>query len=353
MSNPPSSPAELWAIIQSLQQTVGTLHETLTQTRTTTEVAINDARTEIKALQDAATARDNELAQARSEADALRAATAVTSSSNPRPSASSNTRVKVNLPKEFLNDRTVAKDFLSQCEMVFEAQPEVYHSERLRVLFACSFLRGEAFKWYQTVGDNGNLTSRTTFAEFKALFETSWADTELKRNAADQIQTFKQTGKATAYASKFNYLSALTEFNDAALRTFFYNGLKEAIKDLLLSKPAATSLRVLQEQAIECDILVTRRDKERKKAQPAASLSSSPTTPIIPPAQPTNGPTPMDMSNINVGKPKGPLSPEEKLRRAQLKLCIYCGDGACAGAPNVELCPRLIKRNQGKGIRQA
>jgi hypothetical protein len=330
-STSPNNPAELWTIIQQLQQTVAGLNLTLESTRAETQQAVNAARQEI---------------------ETLRAATAIPAQ---RIAPSSSSRVKVNSPKEFSNDRSVARDFISQCEMVYEAQPDTYHSERLRVLYACSFLRGEAFKWYQTVSDNGNLTAETNFTDFKLLFQSAWADTELKRNASDQIQTFKQTGKATVYASKFNYLAALTEFNDAGLRTFFYNGLKETIKDLLLSKPQATTLKELQEQAIECDILVNRREKERKKNSITSSVqASTPTslTPTIPAPRTGNGPTPMDLDHIKVGQPRGPLSPAEKLRRAQEKLCIYCGEGSCAGAANVELCPKLIKRNQGKVKRQ-
>lgn len=69
------------------------------------------------------------------------------------------------------------------------------------------------------------------------------------------------------------------------------------------------------------------------------------------PATSTNsGPTPMEIDTTTIhSKSPSKLSDAEKKRRKEAHLCIYCGESACPGKTNVELCPKLIQRKHKQG----
>jgi hypothetical protein len=150
----------------------------------------------------------------------------------------------------------------------------------------------------------------------------------------------------------------LSRFDELALRELFYDGLKDGVKDLLVTLPNVTSLYNYQKQAIKCDIRLFKRTKERKLGQ--ASVHHPPsTTSAMPSSSPPDDPMEIGVTRVtNPPKPrasgkKGPLTDAEKLRRRENHLCLYCGDGDCAGAKQVDDCPRLQSRNQGKVTRRA
>jgi len=46
---------------------------------------------------------------------------------------------------------------------------------------------------------------------------------------------------------------------------------------------------------------------------------------------------PMEIDATKTGKPRGPLTPEERQRRKDLKLCLYCG----GTNHNANSCPNM------------
>jgi hypothetical protein len=59
-----------------------------------------------------------------------------------------------------------------------------------------------------------------------------------------------------------------------------------------------------------------------------------------------------EVRSTNV-KPFQKLTPEEKQRRKNAHLCIYCGEHSCPGSKDVNKCSKLIKNQQsGKAPRQ-
>jgi hypothetical protein len=52
----------------------------------------------------------------------------------------------------------------------------------------------------------------------------------------------KQEGACSFYVTKFNHYALLTQFDKLALKEFFYDGLKEGVKDLLLMLSKVTTL---------------------------------------------------------------------------------------------------------------
>ena len=52
-----------------------------------------------------------------------------------------------------------------------------------------------------------------------------------KRAAGERLMTLRQSKSVDAYASEFRQMAARTKWNDAALTAWFYQGLKDGIKD--------------------------------------------------------------------------------------------------------------------------
>ncbi|RKP17160.1 hypothetical protein ROZALSC1DRAFT_16666, partial [Rozella allomycis CSF55] len=55
--------------------------------------------------------------------------------------------IKVADPDFFTGDSKKLPSFIRQINFVFEAQKEKFTSDRLKVIFAASYLRGSAAKW--------------------------------------------------------------------------------------------------------------------------------------------------------------------------------------------------------------
>ena len=272
---------------------------------------------------------------------------------------------KVNPPKEFTGSSRDARPFITQCELVFRIQPEVYCTEEKKILYSCSYLWKDAFLWYQLLVAGLNPTTITDFCEFKMLFLTQFGGNNIAQAARDALKTLCQTNRATEYINIFNQHAVLTEYNDAAKMEYFHDGLSAEIIDLLITLPPAKTLVELQQNAITCDTLITRRDLQKAcrnnhrnatRRQPSASSYAYTPAVVQPPVTQNSSVTPMDLSQIqhplvSHGKEKhcSPLTSEECARHARECLCLYCGECSCPGSVNVENCPKLIRKNSGNG----
>jgi hypothetical protein len=219
------------------------------------------------------------------------------------------------------------------------------------VLYVCSFLCKEAFQWYQTLVDTDEVPS--TFEAFRTIFLTMFGESHEVQDAQDWLKSIKQTGACAHYVSQFNQLASLTGYNEVAQRTFFYDGLKDRVKDLLLAMPPAETLVAYQNQAIQCDDRAFRREKERKR-DPGLGRARNPHhqpsfSPGATPPPSSNRPEPMDVDHIQVAQRRGPLTAAERQDRISKNLCLYCGDGKCPGHLNTDDCPKLAKRRPGNG----
>ena len=230
--------------------------------------------------------------------------------------------------------------------MVFRSRPDCFNSKEKNIWYALSFLRKDAFTWYQTL-EQAKYEIKS-FDEFCDLFLATWGEADEAQNAKDKLKSMKQRGPCSAYVTEFNHYALLTGYDDNAKRELFYDGLKEGVKDLLLTMPDEPDFTKYQAQAVKCDIRPLKRRQDHQ-------CTVAPSAPFVPrPNPPSQQPTPMEIDQIDISsKKKGPLTPSEKKRRVDNNLCLYCGDGDCAGSKNTESCPKLKARNLVKDSRRA
>ena len=298
----------------------------------------------LEAAQAAAAANQAETAAATAAAGVAPAVAPLAEPSAPRSS-----EPKTSAPPTF--DGTKPRDcrpFLSHCRINFQTQPSRFTNEHSKVFYAIGYLRGSAFELVEPYLDETRNLSRLawldTFSAFASHLNSAFGIVDEAHQAERRIRTLQQTGSASQYYTRFLSLASLLDWDDHALRSQFYFGLKPHIKDDLAHHDRPTSLETLKELAIRIDNRLFERLQERKDERgPTTAFNNNaprqavqPSRPFVPrPSPVVSGPTPMDIDAVNTVSPRGPLSAQEKQRRRQLNLCLYCGQ------PNhtVNTCP--------------
>lgn len=172
---------------------------------------------------------------------------------------------KVSSPETFDGTQGRLEGFLLQVQLYFHFNTAQFTSEADKVLYATSFLRGRAAKgfrpylkdWLDNQGGSSPKTeTRQIFHDYDH-FEIKLNDLYGVHNetvfADRHIRRLRQTTSVSIYASEFQGYAADLEWNDAALRSQFYLGLKEAIKQELSREKGATSLGNMIKAAVTVD----------------------------------------------------------------------------------------------------
>lgn len=121
------------------------------------------------------------------------------------------------------------------------------------------------------------------------------------------------------YASNFKQLACDINLDEEALMSQFYWGLRDDVKDLLLSLPDPRTLNEAISQAVKCDNRLFQRRQDQRSRQnvirqpPTMSASS------------LNSPSEAEDMQIDAVHFKS-LTLVEKKRRMEEGLCLYCGE---------------------------
>ena len=254
----------------------------------------------------------------------------------------------VNNPPMYEGDQKTLETWITACNLKFAGQPSRFSSERQKLVFATSYLKGPPLSWinpalnkYLAAGPlDETPTELTSFDAFTKALKTLYRDPNLERNALTALENLKQLSTVANYIARFAIYSQHANLNDVGLRQAFYRGLKSSIKDELATREYSM-LQELQTLATRLDSRLRERALELKGdnqgVRPpsfASSRTSIPvrpttTTPAIAPlaVRPANripqvsirpqaviptpesdGTTPMELDTLRVDK----LTPTEK-----------------------------------------
>lgn len=233
---------------------------------------------------------------------------------------------RVSDPEHFDGTRHQLSSFVAQLQLVIQAQPSRFPTERQMVIFAASFLRGTAFKWFEPfLKQSPPPVLLDSFSNFVAELQSAFGDPDEAATAQRQLCLLRQTHSASVYAADFRRLSLLTEWNDAALCYQFYQGLKGDVKDELAKVDRPKTLTGLVDLAVKIDNRIHERllEKRIQSQYRPAPRHSAPTPPV---PVPTLSPQAMEIDGTN--NPRGPrqaLTAQERQRRIDNRLCLYCG----------------------------
>lgn len=256
---------------------------------------------------------------------------------------------KVANPEFFSGARAALTSFLVQLNMVISLQPTRFGTERTKVMFAGSYLRGTALLWFQPyVGQEPADPIMDSFQLFCNKLKELFGDPDEESTAERNLYSLKQRGSATSYLADFRRYSVLVKWNDEAKMSQFYKGLKETIKDEIARGDRPKDLEKMIEQAIKIDTRLFERGIEKNQGDGNRGSTFTPRT-----FTPNTASTyvkkewnPANRGNNNSFTPRtttsttatsstsanplnltrsGKLPNDEYKKRRDNNLCLYCG----------------------------
>jgi hypothetical protein len=261
-------------------------------------------------------------------------------------------------------DRSKFRTYIAQCRLVFRANPRKFNTDTKQVTYACSYLDGLAFQWYQNAleldEDPQWFDSWTLFKdELQAQFGE--VNTEAAAERDIRLLNMKTNDQITMYITKFHTFANNLSWNDEALVSEFRRGLAGRIKDELQHVDRDDwTLRDLEARCLRIDYRYWERQQE-KSSDPSEPRVVAKTTTTIQQfennhrssrdprrrqdrrPQRTTTSTTINTSRTNDNAlpldQSGHLKANERQRRIDNNLCPYCG-----GKHTLDNCPKKTNR---------
>lgn len=205
--------------------------------------------------------------------------------------------------------------------------PHALESDVDRITYAFQSMEGAPARYVsvfvneQLADTEGFLSNYDTFLK---VIDRVFGDQQNTEQAEHDLNRLRQgQSSLPEYIVNFRELSAKTTWNESALLSTFKEGLSFGIKNILATQwhrlttiedtiaaatQAAQNLR-LQDRFRPRHAFQNNHQTPRRSFAPAAASGSS------------SGPGPMDLDAVSFKK----ITPEERQRRMDLKLCLYCG----------------------------
>lgn len=228
-------------------------------------------------------------------------------------------------PDFFNGNRSHTSTYLTQVKMVISGNPSRFPTEKSKILYAASYLRGAAFSWIQPHLDSITSPLILSFENFAQGITNQFGQKDDKSTAERDIYSLRQTGSVSSYATDFTRISSRLSWNDAAYMSQFYRNLKPAIKDEMMTFDKPVNLEALISLALRID----NRLYERKVERQSESRFYDPTPRTHDTYDNTNYSDDSNYHPMEIGALKtayrGKVSFEERERRRNQNLCAYCG----------------------------
>jgi hypothetical protein len=184
---------------------------------------------------------------------------------------------KVNTPSEFSGQRNQVKTFKLQCLTYIQLNEAKLNSNRKQLLFLTSYLRGPAYEWIlphledfleHPEYNDLKATTKVIMAGKTAFFnelQTTFGYGNEQMEAERALQTMQQRGPVSRYKAEFQTMVVKTSWDDHAIASHFYRGLKDVIKDEIARRETRpTTARELYEVALKIDERFYERQMEKK-----------------------------------------------------------------------------------------
>ena len=224
---------------------------------------------------------------------------------------------QVSLPSKFDGGRERCRDFVNQVRLIFRLQPARYPDDRTKIGFIGTLLTGTAAAWFSPHFE-ADLEIMSNLELFLEGLEEAFGDLDRASVAANKIRRLRQgQNSVSEYAAAFRRICSDLEWGEGAFVDQFRWGLRDEVKDLMLTIAVPKSLPEAIKSAVACDVRLMERKGERRNALQYQSHQ-----------RPSNGPVPMELDAMpqNSSRQRGPLSNEEYERRRKSNLCLYCGE---------------------------
>ncbi len=217
-------------------------------------------------------------------------------------------------PAFYSGEPQLCRSFLAKCSLYISLQPSSFPTEESKVAFIITLLSGRAASWGTTVWEQ-RLPCCASFRSFSEELKKVFDHAASGREAARLLAELRQGDRTvTDYSIEFRTLAAECGWNSEAQWDMF---LYESIKDEIYSLDLPTGVDKLIDLAIQVDSRLRRRGQRIRRgllATPPVHCSSIPGETVFS----LPDPEPMQMG-------RSLLSQQEKQRRRERGLCLYCG----------------------------
>ena len=251
---------------------------------------------------------------------------------------------KLNPPKPFDGTRAEYKSFIMQLNLIFNSDPARYtgtNADNAKIAYAASYLSGSAKEWFQPhVNETTGAISFPTWTEFVAALRAAFEDPDAYQTAYNKISTLKQERDCSSYYATFVPLATVLGIDERTKISFFKKGLNAELKKALSYQiTLPTGFDEFVQACIKIDNQI-RANKEARDAIPRTQGGQFAPTPSTSTGTHSG---PMDLSGARYRSQKrGPVTDQEKKRRRDNNLCLYCGSSGHWASQ----CPH--KRSRGK-----
>lgn len=244
-------------------------------------------------------------------------------SKNPHPSqseSSSPSRKKICLPEKFDGERKNFRSFISQIELLFLLHPSTYASDIDKVGLICSLLTGKAALWCTPIIESLDSSMLGNYPVFKARLAQAFDDPHRKASAFEDINKLRQASRdLITYTSEFQRLASELDWSQETLIQYYRRGLQDEIRRELIHFDTPNTL-------LEMISLASRMEARIKEYHMSSTRDNQRRRDNLPTFKP-NTPLDENSSPMEVGGQRKPrLTDQEKQRRRQYNLCMYCGD---------------------------
>ncbi|KAK0141858.1 Retrotransposon-like protein 1 [Merluccius polli] len=156
-------------------------------------------------------------------------------------------------PERYGGDLGQCRSFLLQCSLVFELQPQTFPTDKARITYLISALRGEALTWATAVWERGS-TACSDYSVFTEEMRRVFDHPVRGREASQRLLLLKQGSRSVAaFAVEFRTLAVESRWNEEALQGVFLNALCNDVKDKLTTWEESSDLEYLIALAIRMD----------------------------------------------------------------------------------------------------
>jgi hypothetical protein len=227
--------------------------------------------------------------------------------------------LKLPLPDKYDGKRHLFRQFINSIKLHFSVSPDLFPSDAAKTGFVASLLRGSALDWITPYLEQKDpmLSSWSIFeSRFKAMFD----DPHRAKTAVSRLTQLRQGRRpVVAYAAEFRRIVMDADFDNNAQVYWFRVGLSDSILDELTHTSAETELDKFISQCVLIDTRLREREVERTRRSRSFTMPSS--------SRQSNAsvPDPMVLDSASTNTRHGPISAEERKRRIENDLCLYCG----------------------------
>ncbi|KAF8749256.1 Retrotransposon gag protein [Rhizoctonia solani] len=245
-------------------------------------------------------------------------------STNPLPApTSSNSDLKFAKPNKFSGKKEDALNFIIACQAYIRAKG-ANRSHKEKILWVTSYFEGAAEDWVRPYKERKVFRGEAVplledIDVFWAEFTKHYVDTNQDEKYRQKWNNLRQKASVQEYTREFQQYLVSLGYSDETLRNKYYDGLKNEIKDIMLSTMFQWRCATAQ-QVYDKAEEIANHIKSTRLSNPSVSTACTTST-VVPTS--TSNPTPT-CTRLNVGDNVYMINPTTRRAKKGAITSIVC-----------------------------